>query len=69
MSIIRIAVDNHKKLRDISMRDLLRAAYMRKFGREMPPKSLDEDLVKWEAGDSNIPYLLDFMLGEHSATN
>ena len=51
------------------MRDLLRAAYMRKFGREIPPNALEEDLRNWSEGRRDaIPYLLDFMLGEHSAT-
>jgi hypothetical protein len=69
MSIIQIAVDNHLKVKQVSMRDLLRAAYMKRFGREIPPKSLEEDLISWSQGHrEKIPYLLDFMLGEHGAT-
>ena len=68
MSIIRIAVDNHlRKNKSLSMRDLLKTAYMKAFQKEMPEKSLSQDEARWNAGDSNIPYLLDFMLSHHSA--
>jgi hypothetical protein len=63
MSIIRIAVKNHLELSRLTIRDLLNAAYFKRYGKPMPPESLAEDVAKWEAGVNNIPYLYDFILG------
>lgn len=62
MSIIRIAVDARLKESRMNIRDLLRSAYMRRFGKDMPPDSLEQDAKRWEAGENNIPYLYDFLL-------
>lgn len=63
MSILRIAVDNHLAHSRLTIRELLAAAYFKKYQKPMPPDSLAEDVRKWEAGTHNIPYLYDFILG------
>ncbi len=63
MSILKIAVDNHLKQSRLSIRELLAAAYFKRYQRQMPPDSLNEDVGKWESGVHNIPYLYDFILG------
>lgn len=62
MSIIRIAVEARLAEGRTTIRDLLRAAYMRRYGKDMPPDGLEEDVRRWEAGENNIPYLYDFIL-------
>jgi len=67
MSILRIAVDNHLSHARLTIRELLAAAYFKKYQKPMPSDSLNEDVRKWESGMHNIPYLYDFMLGAHYA--
>lgn len=66
MSILRIAVDNHLKHSRLTIRELLAAAYYKKYQKAMPPESLTEDVRKWESGMHNILYLYDFILGVHT---
>jgi hypothetical protein len=62
MSIIRMAVEARLSAK-VTIRQLLQSAYFKRYGKPMPPDSLDEDVKKWEAGVNNIPYLYDFVLG------
>lgn len=62
MSIIRIAVKNHLEHQRMTVRELLEAAYYRRYGKPIPQATLDEDVRRWEAGENNIHYLFDFML-------
>lgn len=61
MSLIRLAVEARLAERG-NIRDLLRAAYMRRYGKDMPPDSLEEDAKRWESGENNISYLYDFLM-------
>lgn len=65
VSILQIAVENHLKGSRLTLRELLEAAYFKRYGKPMPSKSLDEDVRKWESGIHTIPYLYDFMLHVH----
>lgn len=67
MSLIRIAVEVRLSDGNRDIRELLRAAYMRRYGKDMPPESLEEDAKRWEAGENNIAYLYDFILQTCSA--
>lgn len=62
MSIIRIAVVNHLSRNRQTIRELLEAAYFRRYGKPAPTAMLDEDVRRWDSGQNNIPYLYDFML-------
>lgn len=62
MSILRLAVINHLQRERQSIRELLEAAYFRKYGKPAPVKMLDEDVRRWEAGQNDIGYLYDLML-------
>jgi len=63
MSIIRVAVETHLDKSRLTIRELLEAAYYRRYGKPMPIASLDEDVRRWEAGENNIPYLYDMVIG------
>lgn len=67
MSILKIAVDNHLKQSRLTIRELLEAAYYKRYSKPMPADSLSEDVRKWEKGIHNIPYLYDFILGVQCA--
>jgi hypothetical protein len=67
VSIIRIAVENHLKHSRLTIRELLEAAYYRKFGKPIPDGCLSEDVSKWERGENQNPYLYDFLLGTECA--
>lgn len=64
MSIVRIAVINHLKKNRQTIRELLAAAYYRRFQKPIGQKTLDEDVARWERGENDIPYLYDMMVGE-----
>lgn len=63
MSIVRIAVKHHlERNPTMTIRQLLSAAYYAKHSKEMPPRSLDEDARRWEAGENqHVMYLYDFL--------
>ena len=48
-------------------RDLFRSAYMRKFQKDIPPKSLEEDVIEYLKSGKVPPYLVDFMLDTYGA--
>lgn len=62
MSILRVAVETHCRRNNIELRDLLAAAYFKKYGKLMPDGALTEDVRRWNAGENNLPYLYDFVL-------
>lgn len=62
MSLIRIAVEAHLQKNNMDIRQLLSAAYYKKHSKEMPPRTLDEDARRWEAGENqHVMYLYDFL--------
>lgn len=63
MSILKIAVDNHLKREQLNIRQLLEAAYLHQYGHHITPGVLDEDVVRWEKGIHNLPYLYDYLMG------
>lgn len=63
MSIIRLAVQAHLGQSHLTIRELLAAAYYKRYEKPMPENSLDEDVKKWEAGCNDIPYLYDILIG------
>ena len=65
MSILRIAVEAHGFKSRLSIREILAAAYMKKYGKPMPESALSEDVNRWKNGEHNLPYLYDFILGDH----
>lgn len=67
MSIFRIAVENHLKKQRLTLRELLEAAYFRRYGRPIPQGTLDETVLNWDKGVHNVPYLYDMMLGVQCA--
>lgn len=50
---------NHR----VTLTELLRAAYMHKFGKELPVNSLRADMVKYINDQVNPDYLNDFLIG------
>lgn len=62
MSILRVAVETHVRRNNLDLRDLLAAAYYKKYQKAIPDGALTEDVKRWNAGEHNIPYLYDFML-------
>lgn len=64
MSIIRLAVVNHLQRNRQTIRELLEAAYWKRFQKPIGQKTLDEDVRRWEAGENDIPYLYDLMVPE-----
>lgn len=62
MSIVRVAVLNHLRQNRQTIRELLEAAYYKRFGKPVPQVTLDQDVMRWEAGENNIPYLYDLMV-------
>ena len=55
-------VDSHLFVRKMEVKELLRSAYMHKFNKDMPPKSLDEDAETYLKYGKVPPYLVDFMV-------
>ena len=62
MSIIRLAVETLGRKTNQSIREILAAAYFKKYGKPMPEASLMEDVRRWNSGECNIPYLYDFIM-------
>lgn len=62
MSIIRLAVEAHGRKTGQSIREILAAAYYKKYGKPMPEASLMEDVNRWNHGECNISYLYDFIM-------
>ncbi len=60
-------VDSHIFVRKMEARDLFRSAYMRKFQKDIPPKSLEEDVIEYLKSGKVPPYLVDFMLDTYGA--
>lgn len=46
----------------VSMRDYIRAAYMARFGKDIPPVSLEEDLKLFREYQILRQYLVDFAI-------
>lgn len=66
MSILRLAVEAHGRKTNQGIREILAAAYYKKYQKPMPETSLMEDVRRWNHGECNIPYLYDFILGVHA---
>lgn len=64
MSILKLAVDNHLRKERMDIRQLLECAYYKRYGHFITQGVLDEDVIRWEKGVYEIPYLRDFMLPE-----
>lgn len=62
MSIIRLAVETHARKSGQTIREILAAAYFKKYGKQMPEQALMEDVRRWEHGECNINYLYDFIM-------
>jgi len=62
MSIIRLAVETLGRKTNQSIREILAAAYFKKYGKPMPEASLMEDVRRWNSGECNISYLYDFIM-------
>lgn len=60
-------VDSHIFVRKMEARDLFRAAYMKKYGKDMPPDSLEADLDEYLRVGKVPNYLVDFMIAEYGA--
>jgi len=65
MSILRLAVEAHGRRTNQGIREILAAAYYKKYQKPMPETSLMEDVRRWNHGECNFPYLYDFILGVH----
>lgn len=55
-------VDRHILVNKIDPRELFRSAFMKKFGRDMPERSLDEDVKKYLDQGKTPAYIVDFMI-------
>lgn len=62
MSILQIAVEAHGRKTGLGIREILAAAYYKKYKKPMPEASLMEDVARWNSGQHDIAYLYDFML-------
>ena len=62
MSIIRLAVETLGRKTGQGIREILAAAYFKKYGKQMPEQALMEDVRRWEHGECNISYLYDFIM-------
>lgn len=67
MSIIRLAVETLGRKTNQSIREILAAAYFKKYGKPMPEASLMEDVRRWNSGECNISYLYDFIMDTQTA--
>lgn len=56
-------VDSHIFVHRLEPKELFRSAYVKKFSKDMPPQSLDDDVGKFLKTGNVPPYLVDFMLG------
>lgn len=61
MSIVRLAVENHLRINRQTIRQLLAAAFYKKYQKPIPTNTLDEDERRWNAGENNILYLYEMM--------
>ena len=55
-------VDRHILVNKIEPRELFRSAFLKKFGRDMPERSLDEDVKKYLENGRTPGYIVDFMI-------
>lgn len=55
-------VDSHLFVKKMEAKELLRSAYIHKFNKDMPVKSLDEDTEAYLKNGKVPPYLVDFMI-------
>lgn len=62
MSIIRLAVESMGRKTGQTIREILAAAYYKKYQKPMPEASLMEDVHRWNSGECNIPYLYDLIM-------
>lgn len=67
MSIIRLAVETQARKSGQTIREILAAAYFKKYKKPMPENTLMEDVRRWNHGECNIPYLYDFIMGTECA--
>lgn len=56
-------VDRHILINKIEPRELFRSAFLKKFGRDMPERSLDEDVKNYLENGKTPGYIIDFMIG------
>jgi len=62
MSILRLAVETIARKTGQGIREILAAAYYKKYGKQMPEAALMEDVRRWNHGECNIPYLYDWVM-------
>lgn len=67
MSILRNAVEEHGRRTGLSIREILAAAYYKRYQKPLPEGALMDDVRRWNAGENNIEYLYDFMMGTQCA--
>ena len=60
-------IDSHIFVRQIHPRDLFRAAYLKKFGKDMPEQSLEEDVEQYIKNGKTPGYVIDFMVDTYGA--
>lgn len=60
--VMHALVESHLFLHRLEVKDLIRTAYMRKFGKDIPPQSLEDDANTFQKTGKVPAYLVDFML-------
>ena len=60
-------IDSHIFVTQIQPRDLFRSAYLKKFGKDMPEHSLEEDVKKYMETGKTPGYMIDFMVDTYGA--
>lgn len=60
-------VDSHLFVKKMQIHDLLRSAYMHRFQKDIPAKSLAEDVDSYLIAGKVPPYLSDFMVDFYGA--
>ena len=61
-ALIESAVERRK----ITIRELFRYAYIRRFQKDIPSGSLDDDVRKYESDHSAPPYVVAYMVELYS---
>lgn len=59
---MRALVLVHAETRNVSVRDLFRAAYMERFGKDIPAASLDTDVETFHKKGDTPPYVIGYFL-------
>ena len=59
---MRALVDSHIFVNQLQPKDLFRAAYLKKYGKEIPPGALNEDVRKYLTYGDCPNYVIEMML-------